>query len=200
MGRKWGETGPVAPPKFPYFPIFPHFPPFPPHFSPFPPVFPHFSLPWVHCGYVCGYSTRHRSRVLLSPAVRSLSAHSDRALFPSACVLRASTRGGGISGLSSQNLQSDSSSRRALPRHAVHSITESHSRPVGPACPTTPHEVHTQHCGSVAHYTTFFHIYGPRPDFLYAFVVDCCNTWILRSMYLACSRDLNRIFGVSSKW
>ena len=72
MGRKWGERGPVAPPKFPYFPpfppIFPHFPPIFPHFSPFSPIFPHFSLPWVYCGYVCGYSTHHRSRVLLSPA------------------------------------------------------------------------------------------------------------------------------------
>ena len=71
MRRKWGERGPVAPPKLPYFPpfspIFPHFPPIFPHFSPFSPIFPHLSLPWVHCGYVCGYSTRHRSRVLLSP-------------------------------------------------------------------------------------------------------------------------------------
>ena len=71
MGRKWGERGPAAPPKFPYFPPFfpispPFFPIFP-HFPPFFPIFPHFSLPWVHCGYVCGYSTRHRSRVLLSP-------------------------------------------------------------------------------------------------------------------------------------
>ena len=70
MGRKWGERGPVAPPKFPYFPpfspIFPHFPPIFPHFPPVFPIFPHFPLPWVHCGYVCGYSTRHR-RVLLSP-------------------------------------------------------------------------------------------------------------------------------------
>ena len=49
------------------FPIFPHFSPGPPHFPPFSPIFPHFSLPWVHCGYVCGYSTRHQSRVLLSP-------------------------------------------------------------------------------------------------------------------------------------
>ena len=64
MGRKWGERGPVAPPKFPYFPPFS---PISPHFPPFSPIFPHFSLPWVHCGYVCGYSTRHRSRVLLSP-------------------------------------------------------------------------------------------------------------------------------------
>ena len=53
-----------------FFPILPHFPPFFPHFSPFSPIFPHFSLPWVHCGYVCGYITRHRSRVLLSPAYR----------------------------------------------------------------------------------------------------------------------------------
>ena len=43
-----------------FSPIFPHFPPF-------SPIFPHFSLPWVHCGYVCGYSTRHRCRALLSP-------------------------------------------------------------------------------------------------------------------------------------
>ena len=39
MGRKCGERGPVAPPKFPYFPpfspIFPHFPPIFPHFPPF---------------------------------------------------------------------------------------------------------------------------------------------------------------------
>ena len=81
MGRKWGERGPVAPPKFPYFPpfppIFPHFPPIYPHFPPFSPIFPHFSLPWVHCGYVCGYSTHHRSRVLLSPAtVHHLKKHS----------------------------------------------------------------------------------------------------------------------------
>ena len=71
MGRKWGQRGPVAPPKFPYFPPFsptsPPFSPIFPHFPPFSPIFPHFSLPWVHCGYVCGYSTRHRSRVLLSP-------------------------------------------------------------------------------------------------------------------------------------
>ena len=55
MGRKWGERGLVAPPKFPYFPpffpisppffpIFPHFPPFSPIFprelSPFSPIFP----------------------------------------------------------------------------------------------------------------------------------------------------------------
>ena len=46
MGRKWGERGAVAPPKFPPFsPIFPHFPPFSPifpHFPPFSPIFPHF--------------------------------------------------------------------------------------------------------------------------------------------------------------
>ena len=57
MGRKWGER--VVQVSL-FSPIFPHFPPF-------SPIFPHFSLPWVHCGYVCGYSTRHRSRVLLSP-------------------------------------------------------------------------------------------------------------------------------------
>ena len=73
MGRKWGERGPVAPPKFPYFPpFFPISPPFSPifpHFPPFSPISPHFSLPWVHCGYVCGYSTR--SRVLLSPDAKT---------------------------------------------------------------------------------------------------------------------------------
>ena len=38
MRRKWGERGPVAPPKFPYFPPFFPIPP-----PPFSPIFPHFS-------------------------------------------------------------------------------------------------------------------------------------------------------------
>ena len=51
MGRKWGERGPVAPPKFPYFspfsPISPQFSPISPHFSPFSPIFPYH-------GYIVG--------------------------------------------------------------------------------------------------------------------------------------------------
>ena len=67
-GGKWGGNGGKGDRlHHPSFLIFPHFPPFFPISPPFSPIFPHFSLPWVHCGYVCGYSTRHRSRVLLSP-------------------------------------------------------------------------------------------------------------------------------------
>ena len=77
MGRKCGGNGGKGDRlHHPSFLIFPHFPPFPPispHFPPFSPIFPYFSLPWVHCGYVCGYSTRHRSRVLLSPATKTCS-------------------------------------------------------------------------------------------------------------------------------
>ena len=69
MGRKWGGNGGEGDQlHHPSFLIFHHFPPI---FPRFPPIFPHFSLPWVHCGYVCGYSTRHRSRVLLSPDIAS---------------------------------------------------------------------------------------------------------------------------------
>ena len=71
-GGKWGTMGANGG-KWEKNPILPNFSKFPPllpiftYFPPSPPISPHFSLPWVRCGYVCGYITRHRRRVLLSP-------------------------------------------------------------------------------------------------------------------------------------